>query len=133
MPDNKGGKIDSVGVAVKEPVYVMVITDGFTADEQETIEQMIWSSYEPIFWQFMAIGKSKDDFGGNFWDLLNKQFAQDFAFLKKLDDLQNRLIDNANFFNVQKDLAVEDSDLYKRMMVEYPFWVKEATEKGILK
>ncbi len=133
MPNNKGEKVESVGEAAEGSIYVMFITDGFTADEQETVEQMVWSSYEPIFWQFMAIGKSKDDFGGGFWDWVNKSFAQDFSFLKKLDDLQNRLIDNANFFNVQKELLIEDADLYQKMMVEYPLWLKEAKAKGILK
>ncbi len=133
MPDHQGGEVNTVGKAAIEPAYVMFITDGFTADEKETIEHLVWSSYEPIFWQFMAIGKSKDDFGsGGFWGWINKPFAQDFAFLKKLDDLSNRLIDNANFFNVSKDLSVQDRDLYKKMMVEYPLWVQAAKEKGIL-
>ncbi len=134
IPEHHGEAVSSVGEAAKEPIYAMFVTDGFTADEKETVEQLVWSSYEPIFWQFMAIGKSKDDFGGGgFWDWVNKPFAQDFSFLKKLDNLSNRLVDNANFFNVSKDLSIEDEELYRKMMVEYPMWLKEAKEKQIIR
>jgi len=130
-PENKGDELHKV-ICSAEPVYVMFVTDGATADEEETVKQLVWASYEPIFWQFMAIGKSKDDFGASFWDWVNKPFAKSFNFLKKLDNMENRFIDNANFFNVPKDINVDETVLYQKMMVEYPHWVKEASKKGIL-
>ncbi|MCD0452635.1 TerD family protein [Actinocorallia sp. API 0066] len=37
------------------PVYVMWITDGASSDERLSVSHITSSSYEPIFWQFMAI------------------------------------------------------------------------------
>ncbi len=131
FPKSGGGQRDEV-LSASVPIYVMFVTDGTTMNEKDTINQLIWASYEPIFWQFMAIGASKDDFGAGFWNWINKPFANDFSFLQKLDNMQNRFIDNANFFNVKKNLNVTDEELYELMMGEYPFWVKIALEKGVL-
>lgn len=97
------------------PVYVMFITDGDTCDESSSEKQIQCSSYEPIFWQFMAIGS------GN------------FSFLKKLDTLSGRCIDNANFFNVSTPEKIADDKLYDLLMKEYPSWLELAKSKGILK
>ncbi len=54
----------------KVPVYVMFLTDGATADENGARKQVQDSSYEPLFWQFMGLGKSRKDVkksGGGFW------------------------------------------------------------------
>jgi hypothetical protein len=42
----------------------MFVTDGSTHDEALTERQLRWSSREPIFWQFMGIGKSRKGKGG---------------------------------------------------------------------
>ncbi len=79
------------------PVYVMFLTDGQTADAEVTKQQVQWSSYEPIFWQFMGLGKSRKDVkkgGGGFWA---SALASDFSFLEELDTMTGRYCDNANF------------------------------------
>jgi hypothetical protein len=98
----------------KMPVYVMFVTDGDTSDESIAEEQIRSSSYEPIFWQFMAIGR-----GG-------------FSFLRKLDTMSGRYIDNANFFDVDSPDRVPDDKLYDLLMTEYPSWVKQAKLKGLI-
>ena len=80
------------------PVYVMFVTDGSTFDENVTRANLQDSSYQAIFWQFMAIGRSSKDIkkkgkGGLFKSI----GASDFRFLEELDNLEGRLIDNANF------------------------------------
>ena len=45
-------------VAAPLPVYVMFVTDGETGDKAAARDQVVWSAYEPIFWQFMGIGRS---------------------------------------------------------------------------
>ncbi|MBP0019326.1 MAG: VWA domain-containing protein [Cyanobacteria bacterium SBLK] len=101
-------------IASSQPVYVMFVTDGASMDRQVTEEQLTRASYEPIFWQFMAIGS------GN------------FAFLEGLDNLKNRYIDNADFFSVSNPLAFSDDKLYDKLMTEYPNWLKMAKSKGLL-
>ncbi|MDQ7095396.1 VWA domain-containing protein [Desulfosporosinus sp. PR] len=114
------------------PVYVMFVTDGATFDQDYTKKQLIEASSEPIFWQFMAIGKSKKDViakGGGFFA---KLAAGDFRFLEELDTMSGRYIDNANFFSVEDPSQIADDQLYDLLMGEYPNWLKEARQKSIL-
>ncbi len=118
--------------ARKIPVYVMFLTDGQTSDSNAARQQVQWSSYEPMFWQFMGIGKSRKDVqkgGGGFWA---KAFASDFSFLEELDEMPNRHVDNANFFSVADPNSVPDEQLYDLLMAEYPSWVKQAPSKRLI-
>jgi hypothetical protein len=112
------------------PVYVMFVTDGNTTDEEETRRQVKGSSYEPLFWQFMAIGKSyKSSKNKGFFARI---LASEFAFLEELDELPERYIDNANFFSVEDPEEISDAELYDLLMAEYPQWLKLAKEKQML-
>ena len=116
----------------KVPVYVMFLTDGQTTDANATRQQVQWSSYEPLFWQFMGLGKSRKDVkksGGGFWA---GALASDFTFLEELDALSGRHVDNANFFSVADPDLVPDEELYDLLMAEYPSWVKAAPQNGLL-
>ena len=99
------------------PVYVMFVTDGATTDQDLTREQLTSSSYEPMFWQFMAIGASG---------------SPAFAFLEKLDDLAGRYLDNADFFAVENPATISDDALFELLMTEYPAWLKQARAQGLL-
>jgi hypothetical protein len=72
------------------------------------------ASKQGIFWQFVGIGKEK------------------FNFLQKLDDLTERFIDNADFFKLNDFNSISDEELYDRILTEFPTWLKEAREKGII-
>lgn len=111
------------------PVYVMFVTDGATFDKQETINHIQSSSYEPIFWQFMAIGKSnKAAKRRGFF----QAFQSNFTFLEKLDNLTGRYLDNADFFSVEDPRALSDQELYDLLMQEYPDWVRAASSNGLI-
>jgi hypothetical protein len=102
------------------PVYAMFVTDGAPGDRVGAEQQVTAASYEPVFWQFMGIGKSSS-----------------FAFLEKLDDLEGRYTDNADFFAVTPDelmgsRPIPDDALFERMMTEYPDWLKRARAQGLL-
>lgn len=99
------------------PVYVMFVTDGGTSNRASAENQVRWSSQEPIFWQFMAIGSPKDS---------------NFEFLERLDELDGRLLDNAGFFSIDDPAGLSDDELYARMMREYPAWVAGARALGLL-
>jgi stress response protein SCP2 len=110
------------------PVYVMFVTDGGTSDKSFTEKQVRAASHEPIFWQFMGIGKGRKSRSKK----LSMFADSDFPFLEKLDDLNGRLIDNAGFFSVLSPDEYADGDLYDRMMAEYPAWLKLAQQQGLL-
>lgn len=109
------GREHSTPVTSDVPIYVMFVTDGATSDQKVSERQLIASSYEPIFWQFMAIGS------GN------------YSFLEKLDLLQGRYLDNANFFSVSDPDKVSEDEIYNLLMKEYPNWVKQAKSVGLLR
>ncbi len=120
------------------PVYVMFVTDGRTMDEQVTRDQLIASSYEPLFWQFLAIGtsshavtagappKKASRWGGA------RSSGGEFQFLEELDEMGGRHVDNANFFAVKDPAAIPDDDLYELLMSEYPGWLTLARQRGLL-
>ena len=122
---NSGTKV----VTSDEPVYAMVLTNGHTTDETATIQEMIKVSYKPIFWQFMAVGVGKEDLGSGIWAWLMKPFAEDYSFLKTLDDMPNRFLDNADFFNVTDPSEIKSEDLYRALLTEYPDWLQRAENK----
>jgi len=98
-----------------DPAYVLFITDGDNHDNAEAEEAIVKASRFPIFWQFVGIGGHRST----------------FEFLDKLDTMPGRFIDNANFFALNDIERISDDDLYRRMLVEFPSWLKEARQKGI--
>ena len=122
------------------PVYVMFVTDGATMDEAKTREQLTHASYEPMFFQFMAIGESSRtvDFSGSapkkrgFGKMAQSMRDRAFAFLEDLDDMTGRHIDNADFFAVSDPTNIPDDALFDLLMTEYPSWLAAAGPKGLL-
>ena len=110
------------------PVYVMFVTDGSTSDQPLTEKQLRQSSHEPIFWQFMGIGKGRKSKAKRLFAFADS----DFPFLEKLDQLDGRLIDNANYFSVASPDEHGDAALYDLLMAEYPGWLKLAKQHGVL-
>lgn len=97
------------------PVYVIFITDGETGNRSGCELAIKDASHNGIFFQFLGIG--------------NEQFN----FLKKLDTLGGRLIDNANFQSVNSLDGISDSDLYKLLLAEFPSWIPLAKAKNLIK
>ena len=97
------------------PVFVLYFTDGQNDDANATVAAMREASKYGIFFQFIGIGSAR------------------FDFLQKLDDLDGRNIDNADFFQCNNINAITDEDLYNRLMTEFPNFVKEARNKNLIK
>lgn len=127
------------------PVYVMFVTDGQTFDEDVATEQVRSSSYEPLFWEFMAIGQSSRGAApaggqrrrGLLGALGGARSASggaggEFRFLEELDDMGGRYLDNADFFAVPDPATIGDDELFDLLMTEYPGWLQQARAKGLL-
>ena len=113
------------------PVYVMFVTDGETFDKDITADQVRSSSYEPLFWQFIAIGNTPKSIDAQF-GAKPRAGGERFQFLEQLDDLPGRYLDNADFFSVSDPANIPDDALYDVLMNEYPGWVGQARAAGLL-
>jgi len=100
--------------AKRDPAYVLFVTDGDNSDPVEAEQALIAASDKPIFWQFVGVGTSN------------------FSFLQRLDTLPGRHIDNANFFQVNDIARIDDGELYRRLLGEFPAWLELARRHGVL-
>lgn len=97
------------------PTFVIFITDGENSDKDEAKRAVKEASKHNIFFQFIGIGDER------------------FTFLKTLDTMEGRTVDNANFFEVNDINHISDEKLYDLLLNEFPSWVIEAKKIGILK
>ncbi|WP_282142052.1 vWA domain-containing protein [Cytobacillus oceanisediminis] len=96
----------------KDPAFIVFINDGGC---KRTIKKPVAaSSDKPLFWQFVGIGDSN------------------FEVLEKLDEMDGRYIDNANFFHIKDIETISDNELYDLLLNEFPDWLKEAKEKNVI-
>lgn len=115
-------KVDIPVTTGEVPTLVLFITDGDDedGDKQKCTAAIIEAAKHSLFFQFIG---------------LQHRRSQDFRFLKKLDELPGRFIDNANFFPLSDESFrnLADEQLYALMMTEFPSWYKEAQTKGLFK
>ncbi len=97
------------------PDFILFITDGANADKAAAKKTLTEASKHPIFWQFIGIGKNE------------------FPFLEKLDEMEGRYVDNANFFAIDNLVDISDDDLYNKLLDEFPGWLKYDVVKDMLK
>lgn len=95
------------------PTFVIFITDGDNSDKAAAKKALIAASQYNIFWKFVGIGK------------------EDFPFLEKLDDLDGRRVDNANYISIPDLNTIKEETLYERLMEEYDDWRRAAKRAGI--
>lgn len=97
------------------PVYVLFISDGGVHDNRGITKAVVDAAKLPIFWQFVGLG-------GN-----------DYGILERLDDMTDRFIDNCNFFALDRLSDVSEDALYDMMLEEFPSWLKEARQVGLIR
>lgn len=98
---------------VKDPVYVIFITDGDNGDHAETTRFIKEISDKGMFIQFVWLGNSS------------------FNYLEKLDDMGGRVLDNVDFFKWDID-SLSTEVLYSHLLTEFPNWVNEATARNFI-
>lgn len=102
----------ALATPVNEPVYAIFLTDGAPDNKAAAEQALREASFAPIFWQFLSIG------------------AQPIPFLEKLDDMDGRYIDNADYKPVGNVDKLAGSDLFNLLIDEYPGWVAEERRRG---
>ncbi|KPX09400.1 VWA domain-containing protein [Pseudomonas savastanoi] len=98
----------------KTPVYILFISDGGVHQDREITRLMTEAAKLPIFWQFVGLG------------------GRGYGILEKLDDMGGRVVDNCNFFALDRLDEIPEEKLYDLLMEEFPDWLKAAKGAGIL-
>ncbi|MGW2121976.1 VWA domain-containing protein [Streptomyces sp. NPDC001758] len=96
------------------PTLVLFFSDGGVYRNKEIERELREAVEEPVFWQFVGLGKS------------------DYGVLERFDTLPGRRVDNVGFFAVDDITTVPDSELYDRLLTEFPLWITAAGRAGIL-
>lgn len=96
------------------PVLVVFMTDGSTSNEKRITDRLFDAAKLPIFWQFLGLGYSP-------------------TFLKKLDTMPGRAVDNVGLFEIPGVLSLTDEEFYDKVIAEFfPAWLPAARAAGIV-
>ncbi|MFD8820830.1 VWA domain-containing protein [Streptomyces sp. NPDC059605] len=97
------------------PGLVIFQTDGNPDDRSATESYLRTTSRdEAIFWAFVGFGRNTQ-------------------FLRGLDDLAGRAVDNAAFIDAADPWALSDDDLYDAIVQPFREWLRAATAAGIVR
>ncbi len=97
------------------PTLVLFFTDGGFTKKREITKLMQRAANLPAFWQFVGIGRNN------------------FGVLTKLDEMTGRVVDNVGFFAVTDIDRIDDAELYRRLLSEFPDWLRAARSAGVLR
>ncbi|MET7982351.1 MULTISPECIES: VWA domain-containing protein [unclassified Streptomyces] len=97
-----------------DPTLVLFFSDGGVYRNKEIENELREAVEEPVFWQFVGLGRSN------------------YGVLERFDTLPGRRVDNVGFFAVDDISDVPDPELYDRLLSEFPSWTKEARRLGII-
>ncbi|MFD5623780.1 VWA domain-containing protein [Streptomyces yangpuensis] len=104
------------------PALVVFQTDGGPINKLAAEKYLCKAARLPLFWQFVGFGNTR---------------STQFDFLRRLDELPvpaKRPVDNAGYFHAGEDpRAVPDSELYDRLVGEFPAWLAAARGAGIVR
>jgi stress response protein SCP2 len=96
------------------PTLVLFFTDGGFHHRRDIAELMRAAAHLPAFWQFVGMGHA------------------DYGVLERLDEMSGRVVDNAGFFAVDDIDQIADDELYRRLLSEFPRWVRAARAAGVV-
>jgi hypothetical protein len=96
------------------PTLVLFFSDGGIYRDSAVESELRAAVGEPIFWQFVGLGRAR------------------YGVLERFDTLPGRQVDNVGFFAVDDISTVPDPELYDRLLSEFPAWIREAGRLGIL-
>lgn len=106
-----GSKLE-VKAKSQYPTFAIIVTDGEPQDGPAAADLLIRMSQLPIFVQWIGVGQNN------------------FRYLRQLDELDGRLIDNAGFFDAKE--ASNDSEMLAGLLNEFPTYVPGAKKLGLI-
>lgn len=91
-----------------DPTLVLFFSDGGVYRNKAIEQELRAAVEEPIFWQFVGLGRSN------------------YGVLERFDTLPGRRVDNVGFFAVDDISGVPDPELYDRLLSQFPAWMTAA-------
>ncbi|MEU7344049.1 VWA domain-containing protein [Streptomyces bacillaris] len=105
-----------------DPALVVFQTDGGPTSKLAAERYLCKAAKLPLFWQFIGFANTR---------------SSQFDFLRRLDELPvpaKRPVDNAGYFHAGLDpRKVPDTELYDRLLGEFPSWLAAAEARGIVR
>lgn len=98
-----------------DPLLILFFSDGGVHRNNEIASLLRKASEHAIFWQFVGIGRSN------------------YGVLEQFDTMGGRVVDNAGFFSVDDIDQISDSELYDRILNEFPQWLQDARRAGVIR
>ncbi|WP_079054194.1 VWA domain-containing protein, partial [Streptomyces graminilatus] len=98
-----------------DPGLVIFQTDGEPDDPPAAEHALRHASTRPLFFAFVGFGPERN-----------------MLFLKTLDTLPGRTVDNASFFHAANPGTVTDGELYDGITREFATWLSAARTAGIV-
>ena len=95
-----------------DPTLVLFFSDGGVYRNKEIEQELREAVEEPVFWQFVGLGRSN------------------YGVLERFDQLPGRRVDNVGFFAVDDIAGLPDPELYDRLLSQFPAWVTAARRAG---
>ncbi|MGW2657605.1 VWA domain-containing protein [Streptomyces sp. NPDC001478] len=99
---------------VPAPTLVLFFSDGGVHRDQEIERELRAAVEEPVFWQFIGLGRGQ------------------YGVLERFDTLPGRRVDNVGFFTADDIETLPDPELYDLLLSEFPSWLRDARRLGIL-
>jgi hypothetical protein len=97
----------------KPPIFVLFVTDDKPGDRSTVTSTLTNYAKYPIFWQFLGLGYSP-------------------TFLRRLDSMPGRVVDNVGLTEIQDALRMSDSEFYDKIISEFfGKWLPAARAAGI--
>lgn len=90
------------------PTLTFFLTDGACWDETASNESIINSSKHGIFYMFIGVGSN----------------TAEFNYLRKLDNLENRKVDNTGFMQVSDLNSIPNTELFLKSLKDFIPWLK---------
>ncbi len=106
--------LDDIREGDPTPTLVLFFTDGGFAKKAEIAALVEKASHRPAFWQFVGLGNAR------------------YGVLERLDEMPGRVVDNVGFFALDDVDHVDDAELYRRLLGEFPDWLRAARAAGVL-
>lgn len=106
-------QVREIGASTSEPVVCVVLIDGDPNDRHSATRTVVDLARFPVFLKFLAL--------------------RDVPYLRQLDDMDGRLVDNVDAKTIADPVGITDEAFAEAMVDEWDSWLRDAKAVGVLR